>query len=408
MNNRTKCFRAISAVCLWIGFFTITLSSVYSSDDDNGMDLSLSRFLDILSYNYKGFQAQITEVSVGEIYDDNVTFTDRNEKDDFITLTGFGLGIKYEGKSRSLDILGNVDYQTFAKNSDFNNITTDLFLNFKNEFSDHDRISLMNDFSYSDAPLFNQGEGFFDDQFGRSQGRFEYFKNKLDLDYTRDMSKQLTAIARYDNQIDLFSGSVTGLRDSFLNKLGVGAEYLFSSTTTSLFSYDFTNRRFEGGADASINEITAGARQYLTKKIYFEGIAGVDFIDSFDDKNLTEPVIKTSLVYQKGADMLARLSFEKRHDTSPYEEDIFDNWRTTASATRQVLERLRCSLSVFYGEGEYIATNSDQRFLGMNSTLLYDITKYLKGNFTYTYSDSDSEDDGYLRNTVFFGLTAGF
>ncbi|OOP57373.1 MAG: hypothetical protein AYP45_04305 [Candidatus Brocadia carolinensis] len=372
------------------------------------MDLSLSRFLDILSYNYKGFQAQITEVSVGEIYDDNVTFTDRNEKDDFITLTGFGLGIKYEGKSRSLDILGNVDYQTFAKNSDFNNITTDLFLNFKNEFSDHDRISLMNDFSYSDAPLFNQGEGFFDDQFGRSQGRFEYFKNKLDLDYTRDMSKQLTAIARYDNQIDLFSGSVTGLRDSFLNKLGLGAEYLFSSTTTSLFSYDFTNRRFEGGADASINEITAGARQYLTKKIYFEGIAGVDFIDSFDDKNLTEPVIKTSLVYQKGADMLARLSFEKRHDTSPYEEDIFDNWRTTASATRQVLERLRCSLSVFYGEGEYIATNSDQRFLGMNSTLLYDITKYLKGNFTYTYSDSDSEDDGYLRNTVFFGLTAGF
>ncbi len=408
MNNRIKCFKAISAVCLWIGFLTTGLSSAYSSDNNNGMDLSLSRFLDMLSYNYKGFQVQLTEVSVGEIYDDNVTFADQNEKEDFITMAGLGLGVKYEGKTRSLDVLASVSNQTFAKNSDFNNITENLLLNFKNEFSEYDRISLMNNFSHSDAPLFNQGQDFFDDQFGRSNGRFEYFKNKLNLAYTKDISKQLTTIAKYDSQVDLFSGSSTDFRNSFLNKLGLGAEYLFSSTTTSLFSYDFTDRRFEGGADASINEITAGVRQYITKKMYFEGRAGANFVNSFDDENITKPVIRTSLSYQKGADILARLSFEKKHDTSPYEEDIFDNWRTTASVTRQLLERLKCSLSVFYGEGEYISANSEQKFLGMNSTLLYDITRYLKGNLTYTYSDSDFEDSGYTRNTMFFGLTAGF
>ena len=75
-----------------------------------------------------------------------------------------------------------------------------------------------------------------------------------------------------------------------------------------------------------------------------------------------------------------------------------------------MLERLGCSLSVFYGEGEFISSTFKQKLLGVNSSLKYDISRNLKGNFKYTYSqfDSNNESAGYLKNTVFLELVAEF
>ena len=75
-----------------------------------------------------------------------------------------------------------------------------------------------------------------------------------------------------------------------------------------------------------------------------------------------------------------------------------------------MLERLRFSLSAFYGEGKSLSTDFEQKLLRANSTLTYDISKNLKGNLTYSYSQSDPniESSGYTRSMVFIGLTAGF
>ncbi|OHB70335.1 MAG: hypothetical protein A2W17_09465 [Planctomycetes bacterium RBG_16_41_13] len=75
-----------------------------------------------------------------------------------------------------------------------------------------------------------------------------------------------------------------------------------------------------------------------------------------------------------------------------------------------MLERLGCSLSMFYGEGEYVSSAREQRLLGVNSSLNYDINRNLKGSLVYTYSQRNSnfENAEYSKNTVFLGLTAGF
>ena len=177
---------------------------------------------------------------------------------------GGGVGIKYEGKAKTLELIGYVSNQTFAENKDFNNITQNVTLNFKNEFSEYDRMSLKNVFSHTDAPLFFR-EDFFDEQFGRTGGRFDYFKNRFTTNYSRDVTKHLVVIARYANDIDAFSG--VDLLNSFQNKAGAEMDYIFSSSTIFFFSYDIAHRQFEEGKNALINTITPGIRQYFTKKI---------------------------------------------------------------------------------------------------------------------------------------------
>ncbi len=409
MNTLVRYYKTISAASLWIVIIFITsFSNAYSfTDTDSRSDFSLTHFLNYLSYNYKGFDMRIAGISVGETFDDNITYDKKDKREDFITLAGIEVGVNYEGKMRRLELTAGVSHRAYAKNNEFDNTTEDLTLTFENEFSAHDRMSLRNIFVHSTEPLFNRID-FFDEQFGRRGGQFEYFRNKLDIDYTRDIAKQLSATIRYGNYIDVFSG--VDEEDSFLNKAGFEVAYLFSADTTFLFSYDFVHREFEDNNDASIQTITTGIRQYITKKLYFDLRPGVDLIDSFDDKNLTRPIVLTSLTYKKDSETIARLIFEKRYDTNPYNEDIFNIWKTTATATRQLLERLQCSLSIFYGDGEFISSDFKTRLLGANTTFTYEITKILRGNFTYTYSESDSnlEDAGYTKNTVFLGLSAEF
>lgn len=385
---------------LVIILFFAVLKSGYSFD-------SITQFLDTLSYNYKGIDIKVIGVSIGETYDDNVTFQKEDKINDFITNAGGGVRVAYETKTMTLELISKVNNQTFAKNSDFDNVTEDITFNFKNEFSENDRISLKNVFTHSDAPLFFQGD-YFDEQFGRTGGRFDYFRNKFNTEYSRDITRQLTAIARYANDMDMFSG--VDLQNSMQNKAGFELDYIFSSATIFYFSYDFSHRQFEDDNKAIFNTITPGVRQYFTKKIFFDGKIGVDFIDSFDDKNYTKPNIQSSLNYDIDELTRLRLLFTKKYDTNPYIEELFNNWRTSLIFSRQISERFKTSLSVFYGEGEYISSDFTQKLIGGSSIITYDINKNLKGNLTYTYSqyDSNFEAAGYIKNTLFLGLTAEF
>jgi len=282
-------------------------------------------------------------------------------------------------------------------------------MNLKNEFSQYDRMSLKNVFTHTEAPLFF-GETFFEEQFGRTGGRFEYFKNRFTVDYTRDISRKSIVSVRYENYLDIFSE--IDLRDSVLNKIGAETNYLLSSSSILIGKYDFTNRHFSGGDnnDGSIHALTGGVRQYVTKKMYFDGLAGIDFIDSFDNDNFAKPHFLASCNYKVDSLTTARLLFEKKYDTNPYTADIFNQWKTTASLNKQLLKRLGCAFSVFYGDGEYISSDFSQKLLGANSSLTYDLTRNFKGNIAYTFSDADTniELSDYTKNTFYLGIAAQF
>lgn len=410
MNNLVRYLKTISTTCLWVAVFASTLSHAYAFDDDR-LDLTITNFFDSLSYKYKGFDLGIKKISIGEVFDDNITFVKENKKDDFITNLGLVLGVNYKGKTRTFELTGHINSITFAQNSDFNNITQHIDLNFINEFSKRDRLSLKNVFTYYEAPdAAVSGDDYFSQQFGRVGGRFEYFQNKFYIDYSHDIAKHMSISINYANEINIFSGG-TVRPDSLVNRPGFDLKYVFSPTATIFsLSYSFTDIEFDTENNAIINSIGPGIRQYITKKLYFDGKTGVDFIDSFDDENFTRPFFLTSLTYTMDERTQARISFDKRYDTTPYIEDIYNNWRTSFSLTRQILERLGCSLSISYGDGEYVSSDYEEELWVGRSSLKYQISRNLEGSLSYTYSDLNNnvENSGYSKNTVFIGLSAGF
>lgn len=425
MGRLVRYLKVFSNLCIGIFIFTLALSNAYSFGDER-VDLAVTNFLDSLTYNYKGFDIKLTEVSLRETYDDNIAFSKEDKLEDFITYAGFGLGMNYEGKIRTFKLTGEITDQIFAKQPSQNNITQYLNLNFTNEFSKRDRISLSNSFSHFEAPS-SSDTGYFSAQFGRTAGRFEYFHNMFDLTYSNDVSKQITCFVKYANEVNAFPGASTddsflgaSRQDSLLNKLGVGMSYAFSPTDTIFsFSYDFTNIAFENDIDATIHTIGPGVRQFITKKLIFDGGAGVDLINSYDDQNMTKLYVQSMLTYIIEEKTQAMLSFRKKYSTNPYYVNIFNSWFVSASLTRKILKRLDGSLSAFYGdgkniptnfEGENVSSNLEQEFFGMSASFSYQISKHLKGGFAYTYSqlDSNVENSGYSKNTVILGLSAKF
>lgn len=413
MNSLVRyLLKIISTASLWVFIFIVTLSHVYSFDiTEERVDLTLTRFLDSLSYKYKGFDIKILGIHVAETYDDNISFSDEDKEEDLITHVGFELGVNYEGKTRSFELAGKITDQIFAKQPEQNNVTQFVNLNFKNEFSKRDRISLKNVFEHFEAPSSGDttAEGYYSSQFGRTAGRFEYFKNKFDIAYSYDIAKQSSLFVKYANEINIFSG--TDRENSLLNKPGFGLSYTFSPTATIFsFSYDFTSIQFENETNATINTIGAGIRQYITKKLYFNGGTGIDLIDSFDNENLSEPFFLASLTYILEEKTQASILFDKKYTTNPYFADIWNSWRTSASLTRQILKRLGCSLLIFYGDGKIVSSGFEQNLLGLSSSLRYDISRNLKGTLTYTYTQSDTNDESseYSKNTLFLGLIAEF
>ena len=410
MKTLLRYFKILSNSILWLFLFIVIVSNVYASD--NSLDLTVTNFLDSLSYNYKGFNIKVTGVAIEETYDDNIIFSDEDELDDFITELRAGVGVKYEDKTKKLDFIGVVNNQTFAKNSDFSNVAEDVILNFKNEFSKYDRVTLTNIFTHSEAPLISSlGTDFLEEQFLRKrEGRLDVFTNRFNINYSRDLSRKLSVFALYGNAVSIFSGA--DIENSFLNEGGFGTGYVLSPTTSFSLSYRFTHREFEDDADASLQTIAPGIRYNITKKLYFDGRAGIVFIESFDDTSHTLPIARASLTYQRDPDTLASLTIERRNETDSYNEDVTSSTVTSATLSRQLLERFRASISFFYGQGETISSDSEFSFLGANTTLSYDINKNLKGNLTYTYSDFDPESEtgggGYTKNTVILGLSASF
>lgn len=414
INNLNRFLKFI-AICGLLLFVCAYRGRCLASEYE-GMDVSLMNFIDSCAFNYKGFDIKIKDINMRETYDDNVAYAKEEAKEDFITNLGLGIAALYEGKKGTFEVSGNVFHETFAENSVFDNTTQNVTLGFKSELSQYDRISLKNVFYNDVTPLFFEGPSFSANK--QASSRIPYYKNRFTVDYARDVSRQLTVKVKYASDVDAFETET--LLDSFVNKAGLEANYMLSTTTILLFTYDFSNRQFEDKQDASINTIAQGVRQYITKKLYFDIGGGLDFVDSYRDDTFFEPVILSAITYDMGENTQIRLLFNKKDDTNPFEQQIGNYWRTSLSATRRVSERLGCDLSFSYDDVKSVPANFEQKILGASSSIVYDINRNLKGRFTYTYSEavsssatsseavSSSATSGYTKNTMLLGLEAAF
>src|SRR4030067_2243125 len=233
------------------------------------------------SFPYKGLDIKI-KGAVGEMYDDNITsaIDNGNKKEDFITNLTLGLGAKYEGKTNSLEFMGNINHQIFTKHNNFDNTSGEFSLNLQSEFTEHERISLKNVYTHT----YETGD--FEGALGRTTGRYSFDRNIFNLNYIRDITKELSLNIRYANELNKFLRE--DLKDSSLNSIGFEVDYSPSPVTILSFSYKFIKREFKNGEDASTNTVSTGIRQYMTPRLYFDGNVGADLITSYDNKEYTK------------------------------------------------------------------------------------------------------------------------
>lgn len=340
--------------------------------------------------------------SLTETYDDNVAYTSTNEKDDFITRAKIGLSALYESKTESLELRGNIAHNKYADYSNYDNTSEDLTINAKKEFSAYERAILTDTFTHAEEP------SSFEDEFGRTSGRYSYNRNRFNIAYSKDLSKEFTITGRYLNDFDTYSRS--DLSDSVQHRIGFEGDYTVSSYTTLLAMYDFYYRDFDPGTSATINGLTAGARQFFTEHTYADASFGYDFINSFNNKDYIKPRVSLRLTDDFDPATRASVSFDKRSYTNASTQDLFNYWQTSLSFSRRLFDRLGFNASGFYGKGRYMVYNIKDTLKGVSAGFAYDISHNVTGTLNYSYSKTTSNDPGreYEKNTVSAGITAVF
>ncbi len=356
-----------------------------------------------LGWAYQIGEADIElRAGVIEAYDDNITFAGSNKKSGSNTSLNLGLDGKYEGKNRGLSFSADINHKFFNSYSNFDNTSENVSITFQQELSVYQRVSLRESFTHSEEPKS------FEDEFGRNTGRYSYYVNNVSCDYAADISKQLSLIFHYANEI--YDPNRADLSQSFQNSLGAQAEYAINSQSTGYITYDFTRRDFNPGTKVTFNTLGGGWRQYFTSQFYADSRAGIDFINSFSGRNYAKPFYQFSLGDQFDEQSRLTFSLSKEYTVNAYTEDIFNQWRSSIAFSKQILARLSSSLSVFYGEGEYTNQGIKDEFSGSSIGLNYELWHNTRFNAGYSYSKTDSNLDGrgYTRNYISAGLMMGF
>lgn len=352
---------------------------------------------------YRAGGADIScETVLVETFDDNISSVKDNPRSDFIT--GFNCALKaaYEGRNSAARLTARITPEFFTRYSRFNNVAEGLTAEGSYDFSRHDRLSFREDFIHAEEP-----PGF-EDEFGRASGRYAYLRNRFDIAYLRQITRQFSLSGRYAH--DAYAPSGGGLSDSLQNAVGLSGEYTLNSMTVLSAAGDFSRRRFRPGSHAERRAVSGGIRRFFTSQLYADARAGVDFISSYDGSRQTAPFFEAAVTDEVDKNTDARLSFIRRHDTNSYTSDIFDNWRLSLFLQRRLLPRTGVSLTAFFGRGAYTRLGIKDEDRGVSVSLRYDVRENAAVTIGYGFSRVNSNFDNreYTRNRITAGISLIF
>jgi predicted porin len=228
------------------------------------------------------------------------------------------------------------------------------------------------------------------------------------VDYTHDVNSRLSLIGRFSNYG--YWPSRSDLSDSFQNQIGVEADYAVSSRTITYATYDHVRRDFYPGAESTFNMFGAGVRQYITKQLFADLRIGVNFINSYDERNFAKPYCSLTLTDDLDETSRVSLTVAKHYTTNNSTADLFDQWLVSGSFRKQILARLAGQADVFYGRGEYSNLRIEDNFVGASVQFDYALWHNTKANIRYSYSATNSnlDDRDYIRNYVGGGIRIEF
>lgn len=348
--------------------------------------------------------------TVTESYSNNIAFANDNEdkQEGFLTMLSLGLDVGYTGKKRSFELSGKMQRQLFLGEKGVKIPYENLTLSFQNSFSDYDKISVVDTFAHAWIPYT------FEEEFGRFTGRLDQQTNAFTVNYTKDISKELSINTGYTNRLSWTKSS--SLTDTTQNNLNFITTYYYSELTNYSLSYSYTDSESENGRGVSNHKVFAGIERYLTKYLYVNATAGINASTIGETRYINE---NYSISF--GNELMiddrttGTIDYRRTVDVLKDRDDIFNNWRATLELKRDILEDVTGNVSFFYGQGEYLSSGDKDELLGASTLLDYIIWEGKKGQmmsgrlgYTYSQLDSNVNSRGYTRSSVDLGILARF
>jgi len=359
-------------------------------------------FYDV-SYAYQWGEVALNPLaSLQEEYDSNITYAHTNALSDFITVPRLGLEGTYTGKNDSADLTTSLEEQVYSKYSQFDNLSEYLSGTYQADYTYYDHLKIDDNFVHAADPTN------FAQQFGRIAGRYEYYDNGLDADWTHEFTSRLSL--QYKFSTDYYNPQLAGLESSVQIKPGIEADYELSSIFRLLAYDDFSYRDFSQYGDMFIDSVGLGVRNYWTPQLYLEGRAGEDFIDPIVGSNTVRPQYIVSLNDQRDQRTLYTLSYSNEYQDTPYSEYLFNNWQVSLQVNKDLTARMSLYASVFTGGGTYVGEGIKEHLNGAGVGLIIHVTKNTDFRAEYRFSDNDSNNTAYTyqKNTALLEISIKF
>jgi hypothetical protein len=383
----------------------------------NFIFILISSILIINSFTYNASaQKLIITGSLAEMYDDNTNSSSNDPKSDYITNLMLGIGVNLEGKTQTLRILAHTYQQLYYKQTELNNNSQDLILNYTKAFTSHDSISISDVFNHYPEPRD------FKYMYGQPEGRNAYYSNNINAAYNKNINSDLSLNLHYSNMI--IENFNKELSDSITNSAGFTLNFSLNAYNIVSTLYDYRITKYkrthavveENQADITQHSAGIGYQHLFTKQLSILCNGGVDYVKSQDQTN-KNPFITLSIIDDIDARNQINLTISKRYETSFLTNEIYDSWTFSAMLTRQVSEIVSFSFSMFYGYGERVSPSikSSTSFFGINTSIRYQLNPYLFASTNYIYTknimkqtEPSRNKNEYDRNQIQVAINAEF
>jgi hypothetical protein len=296
-------------------------------------------------------------------YDDNVTFAHTNQKRDFLESVLLGIDLKADSSRNRL--LGQLDLTRnfYFDNSSFDNTAVGLRLRDDFEVSQRLRLNATDDFTSAEAP------NSFDDEFGRTNGRYRTDKNELGLGADYDLSSHTLFQWTYGHEYTGYSRR--DLSDTDMHRTGGRIQYAFDEANRIGAGYDYSHRFFATGNEIVDHTVYGDYGHNFTRQLSLNLKAGEDFIDSERTGNAQNVRYEASLTNDVNATTRGVLKYTRGLSSYANSENLFDSYRLSLTFGRELTQRMVVYGSGFYGVGEYQQTRIKDKLSGIGIGLNY-------------------------------------
>ncbi len=362
----------------------------------------LSSATPILAYYDRDKIKFQTYTKIKTSFDDNISFTKNNKKDDTIITSSVGININYEGKKYSFIINSLLNKNVFLNNTSLTNTSQQAKLNYLYYISKYSTLILQNIYNHAYSPLTLEAD------FGKYIGRYGYQQNNFYLNYIKDISKHLSIQGMYKNIY--YHPAKNDINNSLTHNIGIGLDYMINSATTLKLQYTFEINNFSIDGTSLTHTITAGLRQFITKQAYIDITAGTSIVNPVYGKTNANPNISVAITDDISKTDSIIFIYNKTALPNAFSSDIFDSWKITAKINSRLTDKVSMNAGIFYGEGVFTKNNTKDHQTGANIKINYTLTRKITGFIAYTYKAIHSNNDSreYTRNLIELGIQVIF